>query len=298
MKRPRPQLSDYTVGLVCALPVELAAALKMFDEEHEDLTPELGEANLCTLGRRGGHNVAIAYLPAGRTGTNPAAVSAARIKAKFKSIRFGLMVGIGGGVPGREHDIRLGDVTVSEPRGEHGGVVQYDFGKSTASGFVRTGSLNAPPNLLLQGLAKLKAHHRIQRSTFGTWPRLTCDDCEKDQIARRTTRGGPSDVVHYGTIASGNQVIRDDTTRVQLSRELGEVLCFDMEAAGLLSDFPCLAIRGVSDYADSHKNKQWQPYAATTAAAYAKELLSVIPTDELPSERTFNETTDNDIIQD
>ena len=41
--------------------------------------------------------------------------------------------------------------------------------------------------------------------------------------------------------------------------------------------FPCLVIRGISDYADSHKNKIWQPYAAATAAAYAKELLLVIP---------------------
>jgi hypothetical protein len=49
-----------------------------------------------------------------------------------------------------------------------------------------------------------------------------------------------------------------------------------MEAAGLMDNFPCLVIRGICDYADSHKNKQWQGYAAATAAAYAKELLSVI----------------------
>jgi hypothetical protein len=50
-----------------------------------------------------------------------------------------------------------------------------------------------------------------------------------------------------------------------------------MEAAGLMNDFPCLVIRGICDYADSHKNNTWQPYAAATAAAYAKEVLSVIP---------------------
>jgi nucleoside phosphorylase len=49
-----------------------------------------------------------------------------------------------------------------------------------------------------------------------------------------------------------------------------------MEAAGLMDDFPCLVIRGICDYADSHKKKRWQPYAAATAAAYAKELLNVI----------------------
>ena len=48
------------------------------------------------------------------------------------------------------------------------------------------------------------------------------------------------------------------------------MLCFKMEAAGLMDDFPCLVVRGICDYADSHKNKQWQGYAAATAAAYAK----------------------------
>ena len=55
------------------------------------------------------------------------------------------------------------------------------------------------------------------------------------------------------------------------------MLCFEMEAAGLMNNFPCLMVRGVCDYADAHKNKRWQPYAAATAAAYAKELLSIIP---------------------
>lgn len=44
-----------------------------------------------------------------------------------------------------------------------------------------------------------------------------------------------------------------------------------------MDSFPCLIIRGICDYADSHKSKNWQPYAAATAASYAKELLLVIP---------------------
>lgn len=59
-------------------------------------------------------------------------------------------------------------------------------------------------------------------------------------------------------------------------RQLDKVLCFEMEAAGLMDSFPCLVIRGISDHADTHKNKVWQPYAALAAAAYAKDLLSVI----------------------
>ncbi|KAE9580194.1 Vegetative incompatibility protein HET-E-1 [Colletotrichum fructicola] len=49
-----------------------------------------------------------------------------------------------------------------------------------------------------------------------------------------------------------------------------------MEAAGLMNTFPCLVIRGICDYADSHKDKRWQPHAAIIAAAYAKELLSLV----------------------
>ena len=70
-------------------------------------------------------------------------------------------------------------------------------------------------------------------------------------------------------------MIKHGGTRDKLSQELG-ILCFEMEAAGLMDNFPCLVIRGICDYADSHKNKQWQGYAAATAAAYAKELCSVI----------------------
>jgi len=92
-------------------------------------------------------------------------------------------------------------------------------------------------------------------------------------------------MVHYGTIASGNQVIKDGVTRDMLSSELGGVLCFEMEAAGLMNNFSCLVIRGICDYSDSHKNKSWQHYAAATAAACAKEILSLIPALEV-EERT------------
>jgi nucleoside phosphorylase len=96
--------------------------------------------------------------------------------------------------------------------------------------------------------------------------------------------------VHYRTIASGNQVIKDAAVRDKLSAELGGVLCFEVEAAGLMNSFPCLVVRGICDYADSHKNKQWQAYAAGTAAAYAKEVLSVIPPAEVAKELTVEDT--------
>jgi hypothetical protein len=84
--------------------------------------------------------------------------------------------------------------------------------------------------------------------------------------------------------------MRNGTERTMVSAELGEVLCFETEAAGLMNNFPCLVIRGICDYADSQKNKTWQAYAAGTAAACAKEMLSVIPPEEVLHESTVDET--------
>lgn len=64
--------------------------------------------------------------------------------------------------------------------------------------------------------------------------------------------------------------------RSKTGREIGDILCFEMEAAGIMTEFPCIAIRGISDYADSHKSDIWQNYAAAAAAGCAKELLSYL----------------------
>jgi nucleoside phosphorylase len=87
-------------------------------------------------------------------------------------------------------------------------------------------------------------------------------------------------VVHRGTIAAGELVIKNGELRDELARQYG-ILCFEMEAAGALADFPCLVIRGISDYSDSHKNDRWHGYAAAAAAAYARELFFHMPVDEV-----------------
>ena len=280
----------------------------MLDEEHEDLERDDNDENLYSLGSIAGHNAVIVCLPAGRIGNNPAAAVAMQMRATFRGIQFRLMVGIGGGVPSAEADIRLGDVVVSQPHQTFGGVIQYDLGKTTLSGFERTGSLNSPPQILLAAVAQVRANElrgrsrlsqhiskldripKFQRDRAG--PDIlfeaiynhegeqTCDLCNSDRQKTRQPRENDEVVVHYGIIASGNQVMRNGCTRDKLSRELGGILCFEMEAAGLMNSFPCLVIRGICDYADSHKNETWYPYAAGTAAVYAKEVLSRIPTTE------------------
>lgn len=139
------------------MPDELTAAQEMLDEEHQDLPPNGNDTNIYCLGRIGDHNVVLACLPAGFVGIAPATAVAMQMKATFPAIRFGLIVGIGGGVPSKQADIRLGDVVVSQPGKDHGGVIQYDFGKSTPSGFERTGFLNSSPSILLSAVTKLRS---------------------------------------------------------------------------------------------------------------------------------------------
>ncbi|QLI64057.1 uncharacterized protein G6M90_00g027130 [Metarhizium brunneum] len=230
------------------------------------------------------------------------------MKASFGEIRFVLLVGIGGGVPRAAKDIRLGDVVISQPVEQYGGVVQYDFGKEKPGGFERTGYLGCPPKVLLNAVSELQSNRLLRRSRSldfmtqlqripefkrdGDMPDVlyeagykhvgeegqVCHSCSEERIVQREPRKSPEKfVIHYGTIASGNKVMRDAVTRDCVSEGLGGVLCFEMEAAGLMNNAPCLVIRGICDYADSHKNKMWQAYAAGTAAACAKEVLSVIP---------------------
>ncbi|KXH58327.1 hypothetical protein CSAL01_13102 [Colletotrichum salicis] len=278
---------DFTVGWICALPIELAAASEMMDEEFADLPSQPADSNLYFFGRIGVHNVVAACLPAGQMGTNQAATVASQMKTSFPSLRFGVLVGIGGGVPNLEDDIdiRLGDVVISQPAGQHGGVIQYDFGKTGADGRIaRTGSLNAPHTILLNALAKLRANDLRRKtqvlkhlSQISSQPefaslgpekdtlydtssphigRATCAKCHPEDVVDRDARATTKPVLFFGNIASGNQVIKDGQTRDRYSHELGGILYFEIEAAGLMNNFPYIVIRSICDYADAHKNKQ------------------------------------------
>lgn len=111
-----------------------------------------------------------------------------------------------------------------------------------------------------------------------------CRFCEPLEQVVRPGRATTDSKVHYGIIASGNTLVKDATDRDRIAQLTHEnCICFEMEAAGIVSQFPCLVIRGICDYADSHKNDCWQPYASATAAAFAKELLSYLSAKKLES---------------
>lgn len=385
---PPTRLSNpkkYTVGWIVALDKELTAARAVLDDEHvkpENFTQHESDTNIYIWGRVGEHNVVIAALAAGTYGVVSAATTAVYMKASFPHLRFGLMVGIGAGVPREGADIRLGDVVVSKPSDNSPGVVQYDMGRlGEDDQFSRVGALDRPPEVLLKGLATIKSNHRVGKAgvpkillqmieenpslaepfqddpafvhqgtqndrlfeassahvrkphgqatvavkngiplqsspweylilswlwsflwlLYSSGKRVTgtstdttaftstrqgeqqshgsrsCESCDPAQEVMRKKRNSNNPQIHYGVIASGNTLVKDGISRDKILRNLEEkCLCFEMEAAGLMNNFPCLVIRGICDYADTHKNDQWQNYAAATAAAYAKELLELI----------------------
>lgn len=101
----------------------------------------------------------------------------------------------------------------------------------------------------------------------------TCSKCDPNGIIPREIPKGRRPVFHRGTIASGDHFIQDAEERDRVSKACNGAISFEMEAAGIINDTHCLVIRGISDYADSHKNYLWQGYAAATAAAFARQVL-------------------------
>lgn len=305
---------DYTVGWVCALPLEMAAAKAMLDRIHADLSadPSVNDTNCYVLGSLNGHNVVLAYPPFGVYGTTSAAAVATQMRASFNSIRFSLMVGIGGGVPSTKEDIRLGDIVVSKPTVARPGLIQCDFEREECAEdqLTSTGALNKPSTLLITAAGKVETDDILDESqiprfiseivqkeplTFAhpgpeqdvlfdpDYDHATnepaenkCNHCNPNRVRQRPLRETQNPKVHYGLVASGNQLMCHGATRDKLAREHG-ILCFETEAAGLMDIAQCLVIRGICDYADSHKTKLWQGYAAAAAAAYAKEILLLVP---------------------
>jgi nucleoside phosphorylase len=282
-----------------------------------------------TLGKIGKHNVVIAVLPEGEYGISSAASVARDMLHSFPNVRIGLMVGIGGGAPSPKHDIRLGDIVVSAPRDGKGGVFQYDFGKTIQDqSFQQTGFLNQPPMILRTAVNGLKAQYEIEghqledaiNSILKKKPRLrkkyqrpgpnsdrlyqtrvthplnneancaaVCSNDPLNLIPRyKRTEDEDNLVIHYGLIASANQLMKDALLRDKFVKE-NNILCFEMEAAGLMNQFPCLVIRGICDYSDTHKNKEWQGYAAMAAAAYTKDLLHRIPPNKVEAENRISD---------
>ncbi|OPB37564.1 hypothetical protein A0O28_0044760 [Trichoderma guizhouense] len=295
----------YTIGWICALPEEAEPAGYLLDHEHPLLRNPPSDINTYTLGSIGKHNVAIACLPAGTIGVTPAATVAQRMVSTFPNIKICLMVGIGGGIPSK---VELGDVVISQSKNGNAAVVQWDLGKTQPDGtFKRTGHLNNPPTAVMSALSLLKTKRLVRRKMLSDYLELlqTMPDLEgvydkpkltKDQMQVTGGNKGKNEAVniHYGLIASGSQVIKHTPTRDKINADFnGDVLCIEMEAAGLMNEFPCIVIRGICDYADEQKNDVWHEYAAAVASVCAKALINCLPENEVKGMRAIQDIIPN-----
>lgn len=296
---------DITIAIFCALPYESVAVKYSLDEEFEFRQALGPQKYVFSFGRIGEHNVVIARPS--QMGTVNAGQCAATVSQQFPKVRLALMVGIGAGIPSSKNDIRLGDIAVSIPRDNHPGVIQYDFGKYEPDGeFVRKGSLNTPPRILISADGSLEEDEIMEKKPLRkTLRHITkqlrykrpsssdvlfeptfhhvrkgsdCGECETSSEKRVVTRSkrdvaiGQS-VVHRGLILSGSGVVKNPEDRDRLRRGYEDAICFEMEAAGIMNEIPCLVIRGICDYADTHKQDGWHYYASAVAAAYCKAVL-------------------------
>ncbi|KAK2128886.1 hypothetical protein NOF04DRAFT_1245600 [Fusarium oxysporum II5] len=311
-----PKAEEYTIGWICALTKELIAATAFLDALRDPIdNAEINDANNYTLGSIGKHNVVIAVLPYGQYGLVNAAAALKDMTRTFSNLPAVLMVGIGGGVPCTK-DIRLGDIVVGSVGRNSGGVTQYDYGKAIqGEEFTVTGHLNQPPMTFLTAMSALHARYEMEGHSIDSnidkallkykrlgmgykRPEASTDrlykadfvhnnSCGDDKLIHRDERDENENnpAIHCGLIASGNQLMKDALLRDKLAAKHG-ILCFEMEAAGLMNHFQCVVIRGICDYSDSHKSDEWQGYAAMAAAAYTKDLLlQVAPSSVQKEER-------------
>lgn len=306
---PKIQLThdDYTVAWLCALPIEIEAAENILDEMHLPPPQPEFDKNIYIFGSICGHNVVIGWPDT--MGSTATTIMATRVDQTFRNLKFGLLVGIAAGIP-ENGDIRLGDVVISKRDGMFGGVGAHDRGKVTSNGFVQQTYLNGVPEVLGKAVQRLESMRRNKINTyilasskrnpdFSDFERpldlddnlfdsdyihinkkdKQCLECDKQQVIknRKERKRKNESVVHFGTVASGNQVIKTGVKRTEIAGIHEGFLAIEMEAAGLMDIFGCATIRGICNYADSHNNDGWHKYAAAAAAAVAKETLGIIP---------------------
>ncbi|KAF5662744.1 ankyrin repeat [Fusarium heterosporum] len=304
---------NYTVGWVCALPIEAAAAKAVLDCVHDisphDRIPD--DNNSYIFGNLRGHNVVVACPNSTLSAVTPLADVMTQLQASYPSIRYHLMVGIAGGAPNTKEDVRLGDVVVSKSTAGRPGIIRFDVnGKRTGHQSAGSKTSDQPTQLLLTAVGKAETAAIFEESkmrrymseiaqkspTIFVYPtpdqdvlfesdydhitiesgKDRCIHCNRDRIRSRQPREVPYPIVHHGLIASSRHLMRHGMTRDQLAHDHG-ILCFDRELPGPGITAHYLIIRGICDYADTHRSEAWQAYAAAASAAYAKEIISFIP---------------------
>jgi nucleoside phosphorylase/tetratricopeptide (TPR) repeat protein len=287
-----------TVAVITALPKEFAVMKAMLDHPLHWSAPSRGPGEY-VLGEVpatvGTHVVA---LVCSSMGENLAAARLTLLLEHFPLVESALMVGIGGAAPdpkNLEHDVRLGDIVVSNSTG----VIQYDFDKEVLRGGLIHKEPRYPPRppgarlldavgwlqaMELEGLRPWETHFarakRLKWTRRPGEPDLLFSSEDPNRPVERTDdphrrKGKPR--VFHGPIASGNKLLKNARLRDELRDRYG-VKAVEMEAAGVadaswLHNVGYLVVRGTCDYCDVNKADAWQGHAAMIAAAYARALL-------------------------
>ncbi|KAI8654520.1 PNP-UDP-1 domain-containing protein [Fusarium keratoplasticum] len=275
-----PKLEDYTIIIFSPLVIEQKAACLMLDEVHDGI-PErsAGQTVLYTLGKIASHNVAIAGYPAGEVGIGVSGSMVSEALRDFPNLEAGILVGIAAGIPSPNRDIRLGDVAVAVPNRDNPGVIGYDLVKVEEDGIRLKQWQNSTHPILRSAIASIQVHESRPEFSFTRHLDVLWRAADfkrpgpalpSSESLTSNARDGP--IAHYGTILSGNGVIKSKKKRDEL-RDKYAGIAIEMEAAGMTTRLPVAVVRGISDFADSDKDDDWHLYAAVTAAAYAKEML-------------------------
>jgi ankyrin repeat protein/nucleoside phosphorylase len=326
---------DFRVAIICALPLEAAAVLDLFDQRYDKdgskYGKQEGDINTYSTGRIGRHDIVLAHMPG--MGVYSATRVASNIRLSFREVNLALVVGVCGGAP-LNQPIILGDVVISNS------VVEFYTGRHYSDGVQARKSLvdtlgRPNPEIrgllskfqvplirkeledeLQQNLAELcrkndtlrypgVEHDRLFAASYRHMHRREtslreclcvmsqsindpvcsdalesgCDELKCDADAPETpfrrvrfASGFPTPRVHIGTVGVST-VMKSGEHRDIMANE-NNIIAFEMEGAGVWEVLPSVIIKGVCDYADSHKNKKWQDYAAATAASGAKAFLS------------------------
>jgi nucleoside phosphorylase len=302
---------DYTIAWLAVLPIEAEAALGILDKQHDGQFESVrGDDYIYIGGEINGHKIVVATWPTGQNyGVGAAAALANQVKARFSNIWFALLVGVAAGLPNlssidpaKRRDIRLGDVLVCIPDKSSSGIIHYDLGKDTESGFLLNGRQAETPAIVRAAIGNIQLTKKRPFRTGNKFAsqlaafqkdtedmKFLCRSQEDDKLFASSKEKGAAQTlikreprdesertqVWYGNIGSGSSMMRNPRRRDEL-RDTHDLIGLEMEAAGIMNTLPTGVIRGVCDYGDGQKNKDWQPYAAAVAAVYAKGILDTI----------------------
>ncbi|KAM3538275.1 hypothetical protein ARSEF1564_008806 [Beauveria bassiana] len=294
--------ADFRFAIICALPCEADAVTLLFDEFWDDDGDVFGRAkgdtNTYVTGRIGFHNMVLVTAPA--MGTTNAASTATCLRLSFPEVKLALLIGVCGGMPKIDgRDVFLGDVVISRT------LIQFDYGRQYPGHFTVKKTVDDSLGRANKEIRSLLANiemefgrmikDRLYLPSYSHRHQSSCDSCRSEsnptcELATKAScedlgcndiylvkRERPDDdgnepALFIGRLGSGNTVMKSGEDRDRIAAEHG-IIAFEMEGTGIWDEIPCIVVKAICDFSDSHKNKAWQDYAAATAAAVGRALL-------------------------